>query len=247
MDRERAFVTDPELSLVIPAYNEETRLPATLERVSEFLGARGLTYEVLVVVNGCTDRTAEVAKAAAVRDPNIRVLITAARGKGGAVKIGVSEARGSRIVFADADLSTPIEEVIGLAERLDDRYQVVIATREGQGARRVGEPYVRHLMGRVFNLLVRALAVPGIHDTQCGFKAFTRASARDVFSRQRIAGFGFDVELLFVARRLGYGIKEVPVTWEYRASSRVDPLRDTIRMFRDVVLVRLNALRGRYR
>lgn len=240
-------MTDPELSLVIPAYNEETRLPATLSRVSEFLGARGRTYEVLVVVNGSTDQTAEVAKAAAARDPNIRLLITPLPGKGRAIKIGVAEARGSQIVFADADLSTPIHEVIGLAALLDARHQVVIATREGQGARRVGEPYVRHLMGRVFNLLVQALAVPGIQDTQCGFKAFSRACAREVFSRQRVAGFGFDVEVLFLARRLGYGIKEVPVTWEYRASSRVDPIRDTIRMFRDVLLVRLNDLRGSYR
>jgi dolichyl-phosphate beta-glucosyltransferase len=167
-------------------------------------------------------------------------------GKGRAVRIGVTEARGDRIVFADADLSTPIEEVIGLAERLNERHQVVIASREGAGARRVGEPYVRHLMGRVFNVLVQALAVPGIQDTQCGFKAFTQRCARDVFSRQQIVGFGFDVEVLFVARQLGYGIKEVPVTWEYAASSRVDPLKDTIRMFRDVLRVRLNALRGEY-
>jgi glycosyltransferase involved in cell wall biosynthesis len=231
---------------VIPAYNEETRLPATLSRVSEFLASRGQSYEVLVVVNGSTDRTAEVAKAAAEHDPAIRLILTSLRGKGRAVKIGVEAAVGERIVFADADLSTPIEEVIGLTERLDDRHQVVIATREGHGARRVGEPYVRHLMGRVFNLLVRTLAVPKIQDTQCGFKAFTRACAKDVFGRQRISGFGFDVEVLYLARRRGYGILEVPVTWVYRASSRVDPIRDTVRMFCDVLRVRINDLRGHY-
>ncbi len=238
---------DPLLSLVIPAYNEESRLPATLSRVSAALMARGEPYEVLVVVNGSTDRTEDVVKEAATRDPHIQLVATPLRGKGLAVKIGIGEARGDRIVFADADLSTPIDEVIGLADQLTPRHQVVIATREGTGARRVGEPYARHLMGRVFNLLVQALAMRGIQDTQCGFKAFTREAAHEVFRRQRIAGFGFDVEVLFVARRLGYGIKEVAVTWEYAASSRVDPVRDTIRMFRDVLAVRLNDLRGYYR
>jgi dolichyl-phosphate beta-glucosyltransferase len=239
-------VIDPLLTIVIPAYNEESRLPATLTRVSEALELRGEPYEVLVVVNGSTDRTADVVKEAAAHDGNVRLIVTQLRGKGRAVKIGIGEARGDRIVFADADLSTPIEEVIGLADRLSEQHQVVIASREGSGARRVGEPYVRHLMGRVFNLLVRAMAVPGIQDTQCGFKAFTRRCAQDVFRRQRIVGFGFDVEVLYIARRLGYGIKEVPVTWEYAASSRVDPIKDTIRMFRDVLAVRWNDLRGLY-
>ena len=235
------------LSIVIPAYNEEQRLPATLTQVTDFLQARGGSYEVLVVVNGSTDRTAEVTKAAAERDPNVRLILTSLRGKGRAVKIGVGEASGEQVVFCDADLSTPIDEAVGLADRLDDRYQIVIATREGQGAHRIGEPYARHLMGRVFNGIVRALAVPGIQDTQCGFKAFTRDCARDVFPRQTIVGFGFDVELLYIARRRGFGVLEVPVTWEYRSSSRVDPLRDTFRMVADILRVRLNDLLGRYR
>ena len=239
-------MTESLLSLVIPAYNEEGRLPASLARVSEYLSSRGEPYEVIVAVNGSTDRTADVARAAARSDPNLRVIQTQRRGKGLAVRLGVLDAQGSRVVFCDADLSTPIEEVVGLADRLDGQYQVVIASREGHGSRRIGEPYLRHLMGRVFNGLVRALAVPGIQDTQCGFKAFTRAAARDVFSRQTIDGFGFDVELLYLARRRGYRVREVPVTWVYAASSRVDPLRDTVRMFADVIRVRLNALRGAY-
>jgi dolichyl-phosphate beta-glucosyltransferase len=234
------------LSVVIPAYNEESRLPATLDRVSAYLSSRGGPYEVLVVVNGSTDGTAEVTKAASERDPNLRLILTQLRGKGLAVRIGVSEAQGERILFCDADLSTPIEEAVALADLLDERSQLVIASREGHGARRVGEPYSRHLMGRVFNLLVRALAVPGIQDTQCGFKAFTRACAFDVFPRLTTGGFGFDVELLYIARKRGYRIREVPVTWEYRSSSRVDPLRDTIRMFADVLRVRRNDLRGVY-
>ena len=239
-------VTDPSLSVIIPAYNEEGRLPSSLDRVSDYLSSRGEPYEVLVVVNGSTDRTEHVAKAAAERDPCLRLILTPLRGKGRAIKIGVKEARGDRVLFCDADLSTPIEEAVGLADQLDGTYQVVIASREGQGSRRVGEPYLRHLMGRVFNALVRVLAVPGIQDTQCGFKAFAGGCARDIFSRQTIAGFGFDVEILYLARKGGYGIREVPVTWVYRASSRVDPLRDTIRMFVDVLRVRLNDLRGKY-
>ena len=239
-------MTEPLLTVVIPAYNEESRLPATLARISDVFEKRGEPYDVLVVVNGSTDRTAEVVKAAAERDANIRLVVTPLRGKGRAVKIGISEARGDRIVFADADLSTPIEEVIALAEQLDERNQVVIASREGTGARRVGEPYVRHLMGRVFNLLVQALAVRGIQDTQCGFKAFTRQCAQDVFSRQRIVGFGFDVEVLYLARKRRLRVTEVPIVWYFQASSRVSPLRDTIRMVRDILRVRWNDARGRY-
>jgi dolichyl-phosphate beta-glucosyltransferase len=239
-------VTAPLISLVIPAYNEESRLPTALDRVSAYLARRGGRHEVIVVVNGSTDRTVEVARAAAARDPAIRVIDTPRRGKGHAVRLGVLDAKGDVILFCDADLSTPIAEAVGLTDHLDGRYEVAIATREGLGSRRVGEPYLRHLMGRVFNALVRAVAVPGIHDTQCGFKAFTAAAARDIFRRQTIDGFGFDVELLYLARRRGYKIREVPVTWVYAATSRVDPLRDTLRMIGDVVRVRLNAARGRY-
>lgn len=239
-------MTEFALSVVIPAYNEEGRLPSTLARVTEYLTARGCPYEVLVVVNGSTDRTADVAKVAADRDPNVRLILTPLRGKGRAVRIGVCEARGDRVLFCDADLSTPIDEVVALADLLGARYQMVIATREGHGSRRIGEPYFRHLMGRVFNAFVRALAVPGIQDTQCGFKAFTRECARDIFARQTVNGFGFDVELLYVACKRGYAVLEAPVTWVYRASSRVDPIRDTVRMFGDVLRVRWNDLLGRY-
>ena len=235
------------LSVVIPAYNEEQRLPATLAEATDYLRARGHPYEILVVVNGSTDRTAEVTKAAAERDPNVRLILTPMRGKGLAVKIGVGESSGERVIFCDADFSTPIDEAVGLADHLDSRYQIVIATREGHGARRIGEPYARHLMGRVFNGIVRTLAVPGVEDTQCGFKAFTRDCARDIFSRQTIVGFGFDVELLYIARCRGFRVLEVPVTWEYRSSSRVDPLRDTFRMVADILRVRRNGLLGRYR
>ena len=239
-------MSQPLLSVVIPAYNEEGRLPSTLARVSSFLAARGQPYEVLVVVNGSTDHTEDVAKSAAERDPNLRLLLTSQRGKGRAVKMGALEAHGERLLFCDADLSTSIEEATGLVDLLNDKHQVVIASREGAGSRRVGEPYSRHLMGRAFNTLVRTLAVRGIQDTQCGFKAFTRECARDIFRRLTVSGFGFDVEVLYLARKRGYGILEVPVTWVYRPSSRVDPVRDTFRMFADIVRVRLNDVRGRY-
>lgn len=239
-------MTSVSLSLIIPAYNEERRLPATLAEVMRYLGERGQPYEILVVVNGSTDRTAEVAKAAAERDPNLRLILTPLRGKGRAIKIGVGESRGERVLFCDADLSTPIHEAVALADQVDQRHPIVIASREGSGSRRLGEPYTRHLMGRGFNALVRLLAVPGIQDTQCGFKAFSRDCALDLFGHQTIPGFGFDVELLYIARKRGYPIRELPVTWVYRASSRVDPVRDTVRMFGDLLRVRLNGWRGHY-
>lgn len=238
--------TEPQLSVVIPAYNEQARLPATLAAIEGFLARSGVTHEILVVDDGSVDETAAVVCAAAERNPRIRLLKNPHRGKGYAVRTGALEARGRVVLFCDADLSTPVEELTRFPKLLDGRCPVVIASREGLGARRIGEPTYRHVMGRLFNLVVRLLAVPSIQDTQAGFKAFTRPVARDLFGRQTIDGFGFDVELLYLARKRGYGILEVPVHWEHRGSSRVDPVRDALRMLRDVLRVRWNDRLGRY-
>jgi dolichyl-phosphate beta-glucosyltransferase len=234
-----------DLSVVVPAYNEEHRLPDTLAKLSRHLSSTSLRYEIIVVDDGSTDETGEVATAQAQLDPHIRLLMTRHAGKGAAVRSGALSARGRSVLFCDADLPMEPSELTRLAQKLD-HFPVVIASREGQGARRFGEPFYRHLMGRVFNRIVQFLAVPGIEDTQCGLKCFRLESARDIFARQRVDGFGFDVEILFLARKLGYQIAEVPITWSHRDLSRVDPVRDTLRMLADIVRVRINDLSGRY-
>jgi glycosyltransferase involved in cell wall biosynthesis len=239
-------VRDVKLSIVIPAYNEEARLPGTLERVLAHLAQQRSEFEVLAVDDGSRDRTAELVEQVTAREPRIRLLREPHRGKGAAVRAGALAARGEVVLFTDADLSHPVEELTRLPALLNGA-QVVIASREGDGSQRLEEPIYRHLMGRVFNRFVRLLAVPGIEDTQCGLKCFTAPAARELFQRQTIDGFGFDVELLFLARKLGYRVREVSVSWRHVPASRVDPIRDTLRMVGDVLRVRLNDLLGRYR
>jgi len=236
---------DVELSIVIPAYNEEDRLPGTLESVLTYLAGQPLSFEILAVDDGSTDRTVELAKRLAAEEERVRVIREAHRGKGAAVRSGALAAVGQKVIFCDADLSHAVEELTRLPGLLNGA-QVAIASREIEGSNRVDEPFYRHLMGRGFNLIVRVLAVPTVQDTQCGLKCFTRQAARELLSRQTVEGFGFDVELLFLARKLGYRIVEVPVTWRHVPASRVDPFRDTLRMLMDVVQVRINDWRGRY-
>lgn len=216
-------MTAPELSLVVPAYNEEKRLPVSLARIAEWLGSRvpGLSAEVLVVDDGSSDRTAAVAeKTAAGLGLDFRVIrLPENRGKGAAVRAGVLEARGANVLVTDADLSTPIEEVDKL---LAAAAPVAIGSR-GVDATLVKQrqSLFRVASGRLFNLLVRLLAVSGIRDTQCGFKLFRADAAREVFSRATVDRFAFDVEALLLARRLGYRIAEVPVLWFNSPDTRV--------------------------
>ena len=247
----------PYLSIVIPAYNEARRLPATLDYILKYLDRQPYAAEVIVVDDGSTDDTATVARA--LHDPHhrIKVIENPHQGKGATVRKGMLAAAGEIVLFSDADLSTPIEEIERLLPWFEKGYDVVIGSREGQGARRYDEPFYRHLMGRVFNTLVRLLTVRGIQDTQCGFKAFRREVARDLFNRMRLYTDGsseikgpmvtaFDVEILYLAQRLGYRIREVPVEWHYSNETKVNPLRDSWRNLRDVLTVRWNALRGVY-
>jgi glycosyltransferase involved in cell wall biosynthesis len=237
---------DVDLSIVIPAYNEERRLPDAIRKVTGFLDSQPIHAEVLVVENGSHDRTGAIADAAADADPRFRALHVSLPGKGRAVRTGMLEGRGRVVVFCDADFSMPVDEICLLYRAVRDGADVAIGSREVSGARRIGEPWRRHLMGRVFNLLVRILAVPRLEDTQCGFKAFRREVAQDLFRRQIIDGWAFDVEVLFIAFRRGYRVQEVPITWVYDASSRVNPLRDTIGMLRELLVVRWNAWKGQY-
>lgn len=244
----------PFLSIVIPAYNEARRLPHTLTTIDEYAARQPYKVEVLVVDDGSDDDTAAVAE----RHPGVQVLRLDHRGKGFAVRAGALHARGTYVLLCDADLAVPIEEWEKLKRHLDTGCHVVIGSREGIGAMRQGEPWYRHVMGRIFNLIVQALALKGIQDTQCGFKALRQDVAVDLFRRVRLYGehartirgaavTAYDVELLFLAHRRGYRIIEVPVVWHYGVETKVNPARDSLRNLRDVLRVRLNDWRGLYR
>jgi glycosyltransferase involved in cell wall biosynthesis len=247
----------PELTIVVPAYNESSRLPRTLREIDRFISAYHARVELLVVDDGSDDDTGRIAEQHESAAASYQVLRRPHRGKASAVRAGMLAASGSHVLFTDADLSTPIDYAWILIDALDAGADVAIGSREGIGATRVGEPAYRHVMGRVFNAVVRLLAVPGINDTQCGFKAFRGEAAKAIFSRTMLhAGddtvegprvTGFDVEVLYIARRLGYTIAEVPVYWEHVVGSKVQPLPDSFRMFADVLRVRGNAICGRYR
>ncbi len=212
---------------------------------------------MIVVDDGSVDRTAEVVDSIRAKHPNVALVRNDHRGKGYAVRTGMLGARGHILLFSDADLSTPIEEIAELLPWFERGFGIVIGSREGKGAKRIKEPGYRHIMGRVFNFIVRLLAVRGIDDTQCGFKAFRSDAARVIFSRMRLYGeharrvtgsmvTGFDVEVLFIGQKCGYKIKEVPVEWRYGNETKVNPLKDSWRNFRDVVTVRWNDLSGKY-
>ena len=247
----------PYLSVVIPAYNEASRLPKTMQAVIAYLARLPYSTELLVVDDGSTDDTVRRAEEIADQHANVRLIKNDHRGKAYTVRTGMLAGRGRYLLFSDADLAVPIEELEKLMPYLEDGYDVVIASREGQGARRIGEPVYRHIMGRGFNFVVRLLTVGGFQDTQCGFKAFRREVAHDLFSRVKLYGedakqikgaavTGFDVELLFLAVKHGYKSKEVPVKWIYGTETKVNPITDTWRNFKDVLLVRWYDLTGKY-
>jgi glycosyltransferase involved in cell wall biosynthesis len=226
----------PAVSIVIPVYNEERRLPRTLPPVLAYLAAQPFSWEVVCVDDGSTDRTVELVTEMARRFPQVRLLRMPHRGKGHAVRTGMLAARGSRRFYSDADFSVSIEDLARFLPVLEEA-EVAIGSREAPGAVRYREPLYRHLMGRVYNRLVRLLILPGIQDTQCGFKGFREEVVEPLFSRQGMEGWGFDVELLYLARRAGYRVVEVPVHWTYGQHSRLRPFRDAWRMLADMLRV----------
>ena len=236
----------PLLSIIIPAHNEEHRLPDSLNKVLAFLQSQPYQAEILIVENGSQDRTAEIARQFIERHPNIFLIQEPEAGKGLAVRRGMFEARGDYRFICDADLSMPIEEVNHFIPPVLCDFDVAIASREVPGAVRYGEPLYRHWVGRVFNLLVRTLTIPGIQDTQCGFKCFRSEVAKDLFSVQVINGWTFDAEVLFIALQRGYRIVEVPISWYYIPGSRVRLFRDSFAMLSDLFRIRLNSRRGLY-
>jgi glycosyltransferase involved in cell wall biosynthesis len=237
---------NPWVSVVIPAYDEERRLPASLEAVNRFLDSLPYASEVIVADDGSVDGTIRVALEAAGKWSRTRVLRLPHKGKGHAVKQGMLAARGAYRLMCDADLSVPIEDLPGFLPP-QAQGDVVIGSREAQGAQRLDEPVLRHIMGRIFNRVVATITGLPFADTQCGFKVFTGAAAQRLFSQQIIEGFGFDVELLFLARRYHYRVVEKPVVWKYGTESRVKPVRHSLAMVREAVTVRINGWRGRYR
>jgi dolichyl-phosphate beta-glucosyltransferase len=233
------------LSVVIPAYNEENRLPDTLEQVFHFLEKQAFTSEVIVVENGSTDQTFEVALKFSSRFKNFRVFQTE-RGKGAAVKRGMLEAQGDFCFMCDADLSMPVQEITKFIPPLLNDFDIAIASREVQGSVRYNEPPYRHLGGRGINYIIQLLALPGLNDTQCGFKCFRTTIVKDIFNVQTMRGWSFDIELLFIARLRGYRVREIPIDWYYHPESKVNAVRDAMRMIGDIFRIRLHAVRGRY-
>jgi len=240
-------VTAPHLSIVIPAYNEEQRLPPTLEVVVAWIRRQPFACEIVIVDDGSSDRTAEAARRA-LDGVDHRVLAhDENRGKGAGLRTGMTAARGEYVLMTDADLSTPIEEVERFLELHGQGVPVVIGTRKAKGAsvlRR--QSALRERMGRVYTLLSNALVCPGVSDFTCGFKSFRADACRDVFGRLRETGWAYDTEVLYLARRLGYEVRELPVRWTNDPSTRVRLLRDAAGSFAGLVRIRSRVLFGRY-
>ncbi len=230
----------PELSIVVPCYNEEQRLPRTIEQIERYLAGTMASYELILVDDGSSDGTRKIMDAAADRNRSIRLeALPHNRGKGRALAEGVAVARGAEILVTDADLSTPIEELDKLQAELRGGAGVAIASRAMKKSRvEVSQPIYRVLMGKAFNLLVQAVLLPGIWDTQCGFKLFRADVAHDAFARLTTDGFGYDPEVLYRAKRRGVRIAEVPVIWRNSAPTKVSPIKSSLDMFRHVLRIR---------
>jgi dolichyl-phosphate beta-glucosyltransferase len=235
----------PYLSIIIPAHNEAARLPGALEQVFKFIDQQAYSTEVLVIENGSHDQTLQVGQEYAKSHPNLRILHLDESGKGRAIRQGIFETHGKYRFIADADFSMPVEEINHFLPPACD-VDIGIASREAPGSIRYNEPPFRHFTGRVFNLLIRWLVLPGLHDTQCGFKCFREEAANDIFRYQSLNGWSFDVEVLKVARLHGWQIKEIPIRWYYFPGSKVSIIRDSIKMFFELLAIRRNARRGDY-
>jgi glycosyltransferase involved in cell wall biosynthesis len=236
---------NPFLSIIIPAHNEQNRLPSTLEKIFRFLEQQTFPAEVIVVENASIDKTYALAQQFAEQHANLHVL-QSKKGKGAAVQHGMLHAQGEYRFMCDADLSMPVEEIVKfIPPKLQD-FDIAIASREAKGAVRYHEPAYRHWGGRGINFLIQTLILPGLNDTQCGFKCFRAAVAEDIFKRQTLPGWSFDIELLYIARRHGYRIVEIPIHWYHFSDSKVSAVRDALRMIKDIFRIHANARRGLY-
>ena len=237
----------PFLSIIIPAFNEAERLPETLRKINAYLSGQDYPTEIIVVENGSIDGTYTIATDMKDEICCLTVLHETHRGKGWAIRQGMLKARGDYRFICDADLSMPIEEIANFMPPVELGTPIAIGSREALGAVRYDEPRYRHLIGRAFNWFVRILVLPGINDTQCGFKLFREDAANAIFPRLTIFGWTFDVEALFIARKFDFKIVEIPIHWHHHPHSTVKVLQDSFRMGVDLLKIRLNDLRGRYR
>ena len=241
---------DAKVSIVIPAYNEQDDICPTLARICQFMAQEAPEFEVLLVDDGSTDSTVETVRACSSGIPQVRIIQNGVNmGKGFSVRSGVLNSTGTYVLMSDADLSTPIEEVSKLYSYINEYgYSVAMGSRGLKDSDvAIHQPWYREMMGKTFNLFVRTLLMGGFRDTQCGFKLFRADAARSIFERCTIDGFAFDVEAVFIATRLGYKVKEVPVRWLNSLDSKVRLIIDPAHMFIDLFRIRLNAIRGRYR
>ena len=239
-------MTQPFLSIIIPAHNEARRLPPSLEKIDAFLDTQPFAAEVLVVENGSIDDTLGIAESYAEKMPRLRVLHEDLRGKGLAVRRGMLAASGEYRFLCDADLSMPIEQITRFLPPELDGFDIAIGSREVAGSVRYDEPWYRHQIGRVFNTMVRWVLLPGLQDTQCGFKCFRGDVAEKIFPLQILTGMSFDAEVLYIARKFGYTIREIPIDWYFDPDSRVRLVGDSMRMGLDLISIRLKAARGDY-
>jgi dolichyl-phosphate beta-glucosyltransferase len=252
MSSEQRLTTDrqrPTYSIIIPAYNEGMRVSATLERVLAYIAEQGWEAEVIAVNDGSRDNTAEIIRGFAERNPRLQLLENPGnRGKGYSVRNGMLHAQGEILLFSDADLSSPIEEAEKLFAEITAGADIAIGSRwlrsDLQTQR---QPLFRQLFGRTFNLMLRITLGLNFKDTQCGFKAFTRRAASTIFRLQQIERWGFDPELLYLAKKFGLKVAEVPVAWAHSEGTRISPLRDGTKMFLEMLKIRWNAVCGKYR
>jgi len=236
----------PFLSIIIPAFNEAKRIPETLRKINAYLLQQDFPCEIIVVENGSSDGTYNIVNEMQAEICCLTVLHEDRRGKGWAVQQGMLQAKGDYRFICDADLSMPIEEVANFMPPAQLSAPIAIGSREAPGAVRYNEPEYRHLIRRIFIWLARLFVLPGFNGTQCGFKLFREDAAKDVFPKLTIFGWTFDVEALFIARKLGYKIVEVPIHWHHHPHSTVKVFRDSFRMGLDLIKIRINNLLGKY-
>ncbi len=248
-DVRRAIRNKVHLSIVIPAYNEEKRIPGTLRKVLDYLEDKGYCSEIIIVDDGSTDRTCEVSLRMLTDSVPIRIHANSSnKGKGSAIRKGMLAAKGEYVLFMDADMSTPIDELDRIMTQFREGYDIVIGSRKMPGVIiNVHQPKYREIMGKMFSCLSRIMTVRSVHDFTCGFKCFRRACIKKIFSRHRLNGWGYDTEILFIAHTLGFSIKEISVTWSDSSDSKVRLWKDVVRSALDLIRIRINSMLGCYR